>query len=97
MELQEGSLEDKLLTEKLFSGRKDMPKVLDILLQASASVHYLHEKRVIHRDIATRNFLVDKNMKVLICDFGMSRTVAADLKAKTIAGTPNYIAPEILQ
>ena len=99
MELQQGSLEDKLIKENLFNTTVDYPRVLDLMLQASASVHYLHEKRVIHRDIATRNFLVDKSLKVLICDFGMSLYLPEGKDKDHVQpfGPVPWMAPESLQ
>jgi serine/threonine protein kinase len=37
--------------------------------QAAEAVEYVHEKRVIHCDISLRNFLLDKDLDLLLADF----------------------------
>ena len=63
MEVKEGTLEDKVVQSSI---QTPNTTVLNMLLDAARAVHYLHEKRVIHRDIAARNFLLDKSMQVYV-------------------------------
>ena len=39
---------------------------------------------------------MDKDLVVKLCDFGLATKVVDDERKTTICGTPNYIAPEIL-
>lgn len=59
---------------------------------------YIHSQGIIHRDLKLGNILINDQMDVKICDFGLSTRIKheGDVK-KTICGTPNYIAPEILE
>jgi serine/threonine protein kinase len=60
-------------------------------------IRYLHRKGYIHRDIKLGNLFLDKEMKLKIGDFGLAAQIDHDgERKKTICGTPNYIAPEIL-
>jgi len=43
-----------------------------IVPDAASAVVHCHEKNVVHGDIASRNFLVSKELNAFICDFGMS-------------------------
>lgn len=58
---------------------------------------YIHSQGIIHRDLKLGNVLINDQMDSKICDFGLSTKIKneGDTK-KTICGTPNYIAPEIL-
>ncbi|KAL0477302.1 polo-like protein kinase PLK1 [Acrasis kona] len=68
------------------------------LYQILTAVKYMHDNRVIHRDLKLGNLFLDKNMNVKIGDFGLATKLETDEERKrTICGTPNYIAPEILQ
>ncbi|KAE9412894.1 hypothetical protein Angca_007007, partial [Angiostrongylus cantonensis] len=65
--------------------------------QVCLAVEYLHEKNVIHRDLKLGNLFLNGDLQVKIGDFGLATTVDMDgERKKTLCGTPNYIAPEVL-
>ena len=66
------------------------------LKQIICGLKYLHNKSIIHRDLKLGNILLDKDLIVKLCDFGLATKVIDDERKTTICGTPNYIAPEIL-
>eukprot|EP00002_Diphylleia_rotans_P018020 TRINITY_DN3489_c0_g1_i14.p1 TRINITY_DN3489_c0_g1~~TRINITY_DN3489_c0_g1_i14.p1 ORF type:complete len:152 (-),score=30.13 TRINITY_DN3489_c0_g1_i14:111-566(-) len=59
---------------------------------------YMHSRNpmFIHRDLKTRNILIDKTFHPYLCDFGFAR-VKAQNQTMTKCGTAAYQAPEILQ
>ncbi|KIH48038.1 hypothetical protein ANCDUO_21896, partial [Ancylostoma duodenale] len=64
-----GSVEDKLRAQPK---KITIPKRVDMCTQGSYGLEYLHSRDCIHRDIATRNCLIDKGI-VKLADFGMCR------------------------
>lgn len=67
------------------------------LIQLIAGVKYLHAHRVIHRDLKLGNLFLTDRMEVKIGDFGLATKLEFEGDRKrTICGTPNYIAPEII-
>merc|ERR1711879_609900 len=76
---------------------------LAILSQAGEGVRHLHSQHdppIIHRDLACRNILVDKDLtKAVVCDFGMSRALGMgydSAQTKTSYGPVRWMAPESL-
>jgi polo-like kinase 1 len=68
-----------------------------ILREIVAGVCYLHDNRVIHRDLKLENFLVGHDGRIKIADFGLSAQLDYDDERKyTVCGTPNYLSPELL-
>ena len=66
--------------------------------QLCAAIKYLHSHRVIHRDLKLGNLFLNDKMEVKIGDFGLATKLEFDGERKrTICGTPNYIAPEVLE
>ena len=58
---------------------------------------YFRSKRIIHRDLKLGNLLISKEMELKICDFGLACQLETyDERRRTVCGTPNYIAPEVL-
>jgi len=46
--------------------------LLRLAVDASSAIQHLHQQRILHRDIAARNFLVNQEQRVFVSDFGMS-------------------------
>jgi len=67
------------------------------IVQILGAVKYMHSRNVIHRDLKLGNIFLDDNMNLKIGDFGLAALLLDGTeRKKTICGTPNYIAPEVL-
>ncbi|XP_037891931.1 serine/threonine-protein kinase polo-like [Glossina fuscipes] len=67
------------------------------IYQIIQGVKYLHENRIIHRDLKLSNLFLNDMLHVKIGDFGLATRIEYEgERKKTLCGTPNYIAPEIL-
>ncbi|CAA0834722.1 Protein kinase superfamily protein [Striga hermonthica] len=107
-----GTLADHLHGEKKKSpyrnGALSWPTRVDIACQTAMAVEYLHFSvvpPVIHRDITSSNIFVDRDMRVKLGDFGLSRllvgpeaTAAAQSPSEGVwtgpQGTPGYLDPD---
>jgi polo-like kinase 1 len=66
-------------------------------MQIIFALKYLHNNKVIHRDLKLGNLFLSEKMDIKVGDFGLAAKLEFDNEKKhTICGTPNYIAPEIL-
>ena len=67
------------------------------LLQMVKALKYLHNLKIIHRDLKLANLFLSDNMQLKLGDFGLATKLEFEGERKrSLCGTPNYIAPEIL-
>uniref|UniRef100_A0AAZ3QLH8 non-specific serine/threonine protein kinase n=2 Tax=Oncorhynchus TaxID=8016 RepID=A0AAZ3QLH8_ONCTS len=70
------------------------------LKQILDGVYYLHSKRIAHFDLKPENImLLDKNVsnpRIKLIDFGIAHQIKAGNEFKNIFGTPEFVAPEIV-
>lgn len=72
---------------------------LKMAIDVARGMCYLHSFKppIIHRDLKSPNLLVDKDWTVKVSDFGLSRSRAKTLEPWSRAGTPEWMAPEVLR
>ncbi|XP_063951532.1 serine/threonine-protein kinase Nek11-like [Lytechinus pictus] len=92
-----GDLDDKITAWKKAGKKFDQNVIMDWFVQLSLAVQHMHKRRVLHRDLKTRNIFLKKNM-IKIGDFGISRVLMGTTDmASTFTGTPYYMSPEVLK
>ncbi|MGH8030140.1 MAG: serine/threonine-protein kinase, partial [Arenimonas sp.] len=77
-------------------GRLPAAKAVDIARDLCAGLAAAHDKGVIHRDLKPANVMIDGQGRARIADFGIA-ALAGSVDASAFAGTPAYIAPELLR
>src|SRR5262245_33353364 len=101
-------LEGETLAEHLVKTPVDAAATIDIGIQVADALAAAHARGVIHRDIKPGNIMITGRRYVKVLDFGLAkhvagadtaetRTVAPLTEAGSLMGTPQYIAPEVLQ
>ena len=94
-ECKGGDLLDRV-TEKEFYTEREARKTCNILFQA---MDYIHKKKIAHRDIKPENVLLvnkDDDTTIKIADFGFAKRVIKPNCLRTLCGTAQYVAPEVL-
>ena len=64
------------------------------IAQIIDALNTLHRNKIIYRDLKPENLLIDSDGYLKIVDFGVAKII--ENKTKTLAGTPTYMAPEIV-
>ncbi|KAL0287142.1 UNVERIFIED_CONTAM: Serine/threonine-protein kinase STY13 [Sesamum calycinum] len=84
----------------LFKNRKKklaFRVVIELALDLSRGLSYLHSKKIVHRDVKAENMLLDYHRTLKIADFGVARVEAQNPRDMTgETGTLGYMAPEVL-
>ncbi|RWR88929.1 Protein kinase domain-containing protein [Cinnamomum micranthum f. kanehirae] len=71
--------------------------VIQLALDLSRGLSYLHSRKIVHRDVKTENMLLDAHRTLKIADFGVARVEAQNPRDMTgETGTLGYMAPEVL-
>nr|XP_055037839.1 serine/threonine-protein kinase 17A-like [Misgurnus anguillicaudatus] len=70
-----------------------------LMRQILEGVAFLHKSNLVHLDLKPQNILLTSESSlgdIKIVDFGLSRLVSSSQEIREIMGTPEYVAPEIL-
>ncbi|KAJ5068205.1 serine/threonine-protein kinase fhke-related [Anaeramoeba ignava] len=91
-----GELFDKIIAKGKYTEEESRQVTKQIL----SVVKYLHNQNIAHRDLKPENILLvsqDDDTNIKVADFGLSRFFSDSDKLVTFAGTPQYLAPEVIR
>jgi hypothetical protein len=74
---------------------------LRILMQVCHAVHFAHDRGIVHRDLKPDNVMIGEFGQVYLMDWGIALRLNELVKhggaSRELAGTPSYMAPEMVQ
>jgi putative methionine-R-sulfoxide reductase with GAF domain len=94
MELIEGMDLGAMVEQR---GNPGLPidQVVDFTRQACEALQYVHDQRIVHRDVKPQNLICDQGEGIVLVDFGVARELGASESGTVGVGTPRYMAPEV--
>ena len=78
-------------------GFEDEVLVATVLREVLKGLSYFHEHNQIHRDVKAGNILLAGDGTVYLGDFGVASKLRFGIKARTLAGSPCWMAPEVIE
>ncbi|KAL5558555.1 hypothetical protein UlMin_034766 [Ulmus minor] len=87
-----GRLIDQMLGEGFYSENR----AANILKEVMLVIKYCHDMGVVHRDLKPENILLTRSGKIKLADFGLAMRIANGQNLTGLAGSPAYVAPEVL-
>ncbi|ADM12638.1 NimA-like Ser/Thr protein kinase [Encephalitozoon intestinalis ATCC 50506] len=98
-----GSLDEMMIYFMESNFRATDRLAWSVLTQIAGGLRYLHSKKIIHRDLKPSNILANRAraegglmLEFKLCDFSVSKKLGKDGQISGIAGTPSYMAPEMV-
>jgi serine/threonine protein kinase len=74
-----------------------LPDIVSLVQQVASALQYLHDQKLIHRDVKPENMLMTRDKTVVLSDFGVAVIAHSErsLRRQDIGGTGVYMAPEV--
>lgn len=93
MELCSGG---RLIDQMTKEGRYSEQRAANIFKELMTVIKYCHDMGVVHRDVKPENILLTASGKIKLADFGLAVRITNGQSLAGLAGSPAYVAPEVL-
>lgn len=96
-----GDLSHRIQARKAENRRFNEQTIMSVFVQICAALHYIHARKILHRDIKPPNVFVVGEQELQTCtiklgDFGIAKMIDCTMgQAYSTVGTPSYLSPEI--
>lgn len=70
---------------------------IQIMVGVTSALAFLHDRRVVHRDVKPENVVLHADMRAVLIDFSIAASLDDAVALRACAGTPGYVAPEIIE
>jgi len=70
---------------------------IQIMVGVTSALAFLHDRRVVHRDVKPENVVLQADMRAVLIDFSIAASLDDAAALRACAGTPGYVAPEIIE
>ena len=73
--------------------------IVHVFTQLLLALDHLHDRRILHRDLKTKNIFITTRNEVKLGDFGLSKMLGGSGSgfAQSAVGTPYYLSPELCE
>ena len=93
-----GDLEKKINERMRKGGMFTEDEILKYFIQLALAIKYIHDRKILHRDLKSQNVFLTKDGTIKLGDFGIAKVLEHTFQlCKTQVGTPYYFSPEICQ
>eukprot|EP00667_Euglena_gracilis_P020789 EG_transcript_22573 len=99
MEYADGGDLWELIQARYRQGKRlEEAEVLSYFTQVCMALKYMHDRKMLHRDLKTGNVFLTADGVAKLGDFGISTVMTTTMGlANTVCGTPQYFSPELCQ
>jgi eukaryotic-like serine/threonine-protein kinase len=89
-------LDGYTLQEALRNGPLPLTDILAMTRQIISALEHATRLGIVHGDLKPANLLLSQDGTIKLSDFGLASSLLDAERSQSISGTPNYIAPELL-